>query len=152
VLEHFASSVPIEGSFADGPAPAAATTGPTGELPIPTGLLVVLRLRRCDPDVAVLEVSGEVDAPEADLIRTQVLALLDGSGCVVLDLCGVGFLGARGLTALMVVHERAASIGRRLVVVTGINKRVLRPIQVCGLEQVLVLARVVDEIAAPSAP
>jgi anti-sigma B factor antagonist len=101
-----------------------------------------------DSGPAVVRVSGEVDMLTAPVLAEQVRALLAASDgpirrALVVDLTGVGFLGSAGLAVL----ADAAKIATERVItlrVVAASHAVLRPLQVAGLDAVLVI---VDDLA-----
>ncbi|WP_019812021.1 STAS domain-containing protein [Saccharomonospora halophila] len=81
---------------------------------------------------AVVRVSGEVDLAGAPLLRRCLDDVPDGVRGVVLDLSGVVFFGAAGLSALGHVSTTAARRGvRRALVCPSV---VLRPMRMTGLD------------------
>lgn len=105
-----------------GPAPSRTCSGfpaPRADVdPAPAGL--TLHCTEHAGDV-VVTVVGEIDlATSPDLARHLDHALAR-PGCrrVVIDMAGVGFLGARGIDVLEVVDARARALGTTVVLVAG---------------------------------
>ena len=69
----------------------------------------------------------------ADVLHPPIRALL-------LDLDGVSFCGAAGVTALISIHRAAANAGVRLVL-TGIQPQVRRVLDLVGTSGVIPIAR-----------
>jgi anti-sigma B factor antagonist len=84
----------------------------------------------------LLSLVGEIDSLTVDTLRGATRTLPPAQRLVV-DLSQVGFLGSAGMSAL--VDLREARPGARFVV--GENRRVLRPLQITGLDSVLPLYR-----------
>jgi anti-sigma B factor antagonist len=87
-------------------------------------------------DVVAVQLNGEIDRSNAG----QVVDLADGldaSTVIVLDMSGVSFLGAAGLTALLRLAARLSSTGRHLVLTGTDHRPVRRPIAICGLDSIL---------------
>jgi anti-sigma B factor antagonist len=85
-------------------------------------------------------VSGEVDcltAPDFQQLLFDVLSRPDAPCIVVIDLRGVTFLGAAGLTVLILVHRMADSAGQVLSIRCGTARAIIRPLQITGLWDVL---------------
>jgi anti-anti-sigma factor len=83
-------------------------------------------------DTAAVQLEGEIDASNAG----QVVGLadaLDGATVIILDMSGVSFLGAAGLTALLQLAARLSLTGRHLVLTGTDHHPVRRPIAICGL-------------------
>jgi anti-sigma B factor antagonist len=77
--------------------------------------------------------SGEIDAHS---VSTLLAALdpLPGEGDVRVDMAAIDFMDSSGLRALIDAHQRAASEGRRIVVVHP-SKAVYRVIEISGLAE-----------------
>ena len=81
-------------------------------------------------------VSGVVDcltAPDVQEVLLDVLDRPERFGGVVVDLRGVTFLDAAGLTVLAVAHNRAEQAGSVLQIRCGTARAVIRPLQLTGL-------------------
>jgi anti-sigma B factor antagonist len=104
--------------------------------PEPEAVALRLRVHR-GPQRALVQVCGEVDMVTADQLRAALHRLRE-QGCrtVELDLSGVTFLAAAGLSVL-VEHDRGlrAAAGRLLVVRP--SRRCARMLALTGLDQVL---------------
>nr|WP_260408581.1 STAS domain-containing protein [Planomonospora venezuelensis] len=82
---------------------------------------------------AVHRVSGEIDIATAPALRARLQNALTAGGRLLVDLSGVTFMDARGLSALVAVNNRARELGgavhlvgvpaavRRLLRLTGLN-------------------------------
>ncbi|AXB41619.1 STAS domain-containing protein [Amycolatopsis albispora] len=92
----------------------------------------------------VLAVGGEIDLETAPSLTAAVTARIDHGPCV-LDLTEVTFLGATGLTTLLNLAAYADRRQRRLPIVVDANRRVIRPLQITGLDEELTLFHTVDE-------
>ncbi|MFI6096517.1 STAS domain-containing protein [Lentzea sp. NPDC051213] len=89
--------------------------------------------RRDVPGVVVLAVCGEVDPCTSSQLQDRLLAHLRSTGPpLIIDLTGVSFLGAAGLTVLVTVRDAAAAARVRLCVVAN-TRSVLRPLRITGL-------------------
>lgn len=88
----------------------------------------------------VVWIGGELDLLTVPDLRVCVAdAIAQTTGSVVIDLTDVGFLSSAGLQLLISVHSDLAAEHRTLGLVTGDNRPVVRPLQVTGLDQLLVL-------------
>jgi anti-sigma B factor antagonist len=89
------------------------------------------------PDAIVLAVRGAVDMSTSPWLRDHLLARLrDAVPQVILDLTGVGFLSAAGLTTLVTVVDAAVAAEVELRVVAS-TRPVLLPLTITGLDDVL---------------
>ncbi|GAB1511576.1 STAS domain-containing protein [Actinophytocola sp. KF-1] len=89
----------------------------------------------------LVRVTGELDSITADTLSatlTDAEAVVSPPAPVVVDLTGVTFLGAAGLSVLVEHHERCAAIGSALLIVPG-SKAVRRAMTVTGLHARLAL-------------
>lgn len=109
-----------------------ATTTRQGPYSVAQRLSVTVR--PAPPGAVVLVVRGEVDMATSEFLQGAVLPyLLDATPLVTLDLTGVSFLGAAGLTVLVNARQAAVAAGSdlRLVATTRV---VLLPLRIAGLD------------------
>lgn len=108
---------------------------------------------RCEPfDTAlVVTVSGELDATSMPELEVLLMTAMDDAGPyrdVVVDLTETSYMDSSGLSLLLRCHERGSREGTALRVVAS-TRAVLRPIQITGLDETLLLyLAVADAIAA----
>lgn len=96
-------------------------------------------------DCAVLQVSGEVDACTAPMLREQIRDLAaKGAVHLIADLGQVGFLDSTGLGALVGGLKRLREAGGSLTLVIT-APRILRLFQITGLTKVLAIHPTVAE-------
>lgn len=91
--------------------------------------------------LVLVRVAGEVDNLTADTLSATLAdaaAAVSPPAPVVVDLTGVSFLGAAGLSVLVDHHERCAALGGALLIVPG-SKAVRRALAVTGLHLRLAL-------------
>ncbi|MEU5694589.1 STAS domain-containing protein [Actinosynnema sp. NPDC020468] len=121
-----------------------AVEKPTHALPVVPPLCST---RRTPEGTPVVSVEGEIDAASATELTTAVAAAVDGAaaGFCVLDLSAVTFLNAAGLAALVSVAGHGERHGLPVRVVVDSNRRVIRPIEVTGLDRSLALFHTVEE-------
>ncbi|ACU37621.1 anti-sigma factor antagonist [Actinosynnema pretiosum subsp. pretiosum] len=95
--------------------------------------------------VLITRITGEVDAASTDPIRAEVLDQLDqATGALVLDLREVVFFGSSGISLLAESYARAQRRGLALAVVAD-QRAVLRPLQVTGMADSLLIKPTLDE-------
>ncbi|MEX5719518.1 STAS domain-containing protein [Geodermatophilus maliterrae] len=104
-----------------------------------TELLSVTALPPTRPGHVVVEVAGEVDTYTAPLLDACLTTQTRRRGVseLTVDMEQVTFLGVAGVSALARAQRRCRMRGARLVVVRGGRRSVQRPIQLCGLTDVL---------------
>jgi anti-sigma B factor antagonist len=97
------------------------------------------------PDgIVVLSVSGQIDVTSESIFETAVeSALADEPAGLVIDLSAVDFLGSAGLRTLAMTQEKLGS----LAVVANRNTTV-KPIQLTGLDQILLVHPTAEEALA----
>jgi anti-sigma B factor antagonist len=99
----------------------------------------------------ILRVRGDLDLLTAPILDEALSAALDGvtaHGTVLLDVSTVGFVGSSGLAQFVKYHRLFVAQGVRLVVVTGTNRVVLRPLTLLQLDLVLDLADTIENALA----
>lgn len=83
--------------------------------------------------VTVVPVDGDVDLnTSADVTERIRRAIRPGSPVLIIDMTGVSFLSAHGMSLLAAMKERAEATGVDLRLV-ACRQAVLRPLQICGL-------------------
>ncbi|NIJ13809.1 anti-anti-sigma factor [Saccharomonospora amisosensis] len=92
--------------------------------------------RRPDQDTLILAVRGELDLLTAPYLAARISARLDGSlKAVIVDLSGLGFIGAAGMSVLVDSRELVERHGAMLQVITGENRCVVRALRLAGLHE-----------------
>ncbi|WP_367130280.1 STAS domain-containing protein [Saccharothrix sp. HUAS TT1] len=105
------------------------------------------RARLAEEDVEFCSAAGPIDSGTVSSLRDRLAARLDSApSALVLDLTGVTFLGAAGIAALVEAHARAERVGSSFAVVAD-SHRVLRPLQVTGVDRVLSVHPTLTEAA-----
>lgn len=108
--------------------------------------LLSLRRESRGSDV-IVRVGGELDLTSHLELRQELFevgGLLDPPARLIVDLTEVGFLASVGLTELLMAHERLSSRRIPLRVVAN-HRRILRPIELTGLDRKLDLYPSVEE-------
>lgn len=88
--------------------------------------------------VILLRAVGDIDMLTTPTVRTPLIAAINRYRHVVLDLGDVRFLGSSGLQ-LLVEANAAAEADRHTLYVAGAARAVLRPLQISGIDKVLVM-------------
>lgn len=113
--------------------PTAATAQPDLD---PARQLLTITTHPAPPAAIVLTVHGEVDALTSTQLRDSLLPHLhDAVPQVIVDLTGVGFFAAAGLTVLVNARAAAAATGVTLCLVAS-TRPVLLPLRITGLDSV----------------
>jgi anti-sigma B factor antagonist len=98
-----------------------------------------------DGNAFVVSLTGEVDlhtAPELERALDGVMAL--GCTSAVVDLADVSFIDSTTLSVLLRTHTRLRELGGRLVVVAS-DRRILRTLELTGLDRLLPIERTLAE-------
>ena len=97
----------------------------------------------------VAHVRGEVDLPNAEAVRAEMLATLpiDGPGMIV-DLTQTTYLDSSGVRVLFELAERLEAERQRLAPVLTEEALIRRVIVLTKLDDVVLLAPTVDEALA----
>ncbi|SNT63829.1 anti-anti-sigma factor [Streptosporangium subroseum] len=99
----------------------------------------------------VITVRGELDIIGKPLLCTRIDdALRTGDGPLVIDLSGVSFIDAQGLSALMVSRRHATELNRSLTL-AGVSAAVRRLLQLTNLEDSFVMMASPDTVSPPDA-
>jgi anti-sigma B factor antagonist len=90
-----------------------------------------------DGAAQTLYVSGELDIASAPALEPTVAGTMDGQGGeFCLDVSALTFMDSTGARALLRVHNRVESVGRRLVILSP-TRAVWRVLKITGLDQVI---------------
>jgi anti-anti-sigma factor len=102
----------------------------------PATRLLTVTAHPAPPDTTVVTVRGEVDMLTSTLLRDRLLPhVRDTVGHVIVDLTGVGFFAAAGLTVLVNARQAAVAAGITLCLVAS-TRPVLLPLTITGLDDV----------------
>jgi anti-sigma B factor antagonist len=89
------------------------------------------------PDSVVLAVSGELDVASAPMLRAQIKFALGGRPArLVLDLAGLRFCDAAGLSALVMARKAATRDGASLAL-AAVPRPVTRLLKITGMNRML---------------
>jgi anti-sigma B factor antagonist len=95
-------------------------------------------------DVAILSVSGDVDALTApELTQAIVSVLAKSPTAVIVDLSDVAFLASAGMSVLVEANELVSSDAKLLVVADG--PATSRPIKLVGIDKIVSLHPNIDD-------
>lgn len=100
--------------------------------------------------LAVARLSGEIDAANADELRAQIVAALEGrSDDVVVDLTRVKYIDSSGIKALLDADHEIADRNQRARYVVVEGSPIGRIVSVTGLDGILAIdGSVLDAVAA----
>jgi anti-anti-sigma factor len=115
--------------------------GPAGFGPIVSGPVGLRVEQDRIGDVMVVRAYGDLDLATATALGAELLAaeaVVVPPAPIVLDLTGVRFMSSSGLALLVQSHQRCQELGSSLRVVAD-HRAVLRPIELTGLDHLLVL-------------
>ncbi|MGQ0574238.1 MAG: STAS domain-containing protein [Pseudonocardia sp.] len=83
----------------------------------------------------VLSACGEIDVATGPQLRAALSEALGEGGVdtVVVDLCGITFMGSTAIAVLVDAHWEAGQSGRSMRLVTGETRAVMRPLEAAGV-------------------
>lgn len=99
----------------------------------PAAELLTVTADPVGPDAVVLAVRGEVDLSTTSFLENALLAHLYDAPQVIVDLTGVSFLSAAGLTVLVNARAAAVAAGGSVCLVAR-TRVVLLPLTITGLD------------------
>lgn len=99
------------------------------------GELMTVTSRVVASGAVVVAVHGEADGTTCPLLHDRLIAHVRSIHHLILDLGGLSFFGAAGLTVLVVVRQAALLADCRLCVVVG-TRSVRLPLMITGLVDV----------------
>jgi anti-sigma B factor antagonist len=108
---------------------------------------VSLQIRTEKPrdGAAVVAVEGELDVHSSPALKEAIVQLVDdGTLQLVIDLDGVDYLDSTGLGVLLGGTRRATAAGGTLSLICS-NERLLRILEITGLNRLLRISRDQDE-------
>lgn len=116
------------------------------------GELMIVTSRVVPSGAVVIAVHGEVDGTTCPLLHNRLIAHVRSTHHLILDLSGVSFFGAAGLTVLVVMREAALLVDCRPCVVAR-SRTVQRSLMITGLVDVLDLhTDVTGALTCPELP
>lgn len=83
--------------------------------------------------VGVLGVAGEIDMASADELRDRLLACLERSDSLEVDMAGVTFIDSSGLAALVRLRTEAEIAGKDVALV-NVSSSTARLLELTGLQ------------------
>lgn len=98
--------------------------------------------------LVLVRLSGALDLATADDLADVLDTQLRTGRDIVLDCTGLDFMAVVGMSLMLGTHRAARAKGRRLIVVTGGNRAVLRPLSVTRVDVLLHLAASIDDACA----
>jgi serine/threonine-protein kinase RsbW len=110
-------------------------------------LLTMVKYLTAGPrdDVAILPLTGRVDAVTAPQVNREVHAQISaGARFILLDLANVTFLSSSGLRALLLIRKELMTLGGELRL-TGLQPQVYEVFTLTGFTQVFAIHATVDE-------
>jgi anti-sigma B factor antagonist len=98
-----------------------------------------------DGNAFVVSLAGEVDLYTAPELKRALDGITDlGGTSAVVDLADVSFIDSTTLGVLLRAHSELQGLGGRLVLVAS-DRRVLRTLEITGLDRVLPIERTLAE-------
>ncbi|MBB1156940.1 MULTISPECIES: STAS domain-containing protein [Amycolatopsis] len=95
--------------------------------------------------LVLVRLSGALDLATADDLAAVLDKQLRTGRDIVLDCTGLDFMAVVGMSLMLDTHRAAAARELKLIVVTGGNRAVLRPLRVTRVDATLRLATTIDD-------
>lgn len=95
--------------------------------------------------LVLVRVSGALDLATAGELADVLDDQLRTGRDIVLDCTGLDFMAVIGMSLMLDTHRAATARHRKLIVVTGGNQAVLRPLRVTRVDAMLRLAATIDD-------
>lgn len=92
-----------------------------------------------EPSAVVITITGEIDGKSAAEVTSAIAdAMVIAAGRhILVDVQGLSYFDSAGIAGLLRAHLHAVENGLPLRLITGTNSRVIRPLTMMGLDQVL---------------
>ena len=94
-------------------------------------------------EVAVVELTGEIDASTAPKIQAQVLPLTQSNNKIILDLSGVSYMSSAGLRVLLSLYRQTTAKNGNLVLV-GLSEDIEDTMSVTGFLNFFTVCKTLD--------
>jgi anti-sigma B factor antagonist len=98
-------------------------------------------------DVAVAEVSGEIDGSTAPAVQQQIRAAASENQKIVLDLTNVPYMSSAGLRMLLSTYRQVTGNGGRVVLV-GVAPEIRDTMEITGFLRFFTLLGTVEDAVA----
>ncbi|MFE3171472.1 STAS domain-containing protein [Amycolatopsis sp. NPDC059090] len=98
--------------------------------------------------LVLIRVSGALDLATADDLIEELDRQLRTGRDIVLDCAGLDFMAVVGMSLMIETHRAALARQRKLIVVTGGNRAVLRPLRLTRVDVRLALVATIDDACA----
>ncbi|MGW7532213.1 STAS domain-containing protein [Amycolatopsis sp. NPDC054798] len=102
--------------------------------------------------LVLVRVLGSLDLASADDLADVLDTQLRTGRDIVLDCTGLDFMAVVGMTLMIDTHRAARTRQQRLIVVTGGNRAVLRPLRLTRVDGMLNLVATIDDACAQLGP
>lgn len=102
--------------------------------------------------LVLVRVLGSLDLASADDLADVLDTQLRTGRDIVLDCTGLDFMAVVGMTLMIDTHRAARARRQRLIVVTGSNRTVLRPLRLTRVDGMLNLVATIDDACAQLGP
>lgn len=96
-------------------------------------------VRHSEPTAVVITIAGEIDGTNAAQLTSELTeAMTTAAGRhILVDVQELSYFDSAGIAGLLRAHLKAVENGHSLRLITGSNKRVIRPLTMMGLDHVL---------------
>ncbi|MGV9294447.1 STAS domain-containing protein [Amycolatopsis sp. NPDC003676] len=98
--------------------------------------------------LVLVRLSGALDLATAEDLADVLTTQLRTGRDIVLDCTGLDFMAVVGMSLMIETHRAAVARQRRLIVVTGGNRAVLRPLRLTRVDVRLTLVATIEDACA----
>jgi anti-sigma B factor antagonist len=93
--------------------------------------------------VAIVEISGDIDSKTTQQVQEQLLAVLQYAPQVILDVRGVKYMSSAGLRLMLIIHRQLSSNQGSLILV-GLSEEIKETMSATGFLHFFVLRDTVE--------
>jgi anti-sigma B factor antagonist len=94
-------------------------------------------------EIAVVELTGDIDASTAPKIQAQVLPIIQNNSKILLDLSGVAYMSSAGLRILLSLYRQTTAKNGSLVLV-GLSEDIEDTMSVTGFLNFFTVCKTLD--------
>jgi anti-sigma B factor antagonist len=94
-------------------------------------------------EVAIVELTGDIDASTAPKIQAQVLPLIESNKKILLDLSDVAYMSSAGLRVLLSLYRQTTAKNGNLVLV-GLSEDIEDTMSVTGFLNLFTVCKTLD--------
>jgi anti-sigma B factor antagonist len=98
---------------------------------------------RASGQVAIVEISGDIDSKTAQQVQEQLMAVLQSARKVILDMRGVKYMSSAGVRLILITHRQLSSNQGALILV-GLSEEIKETMSATGFLRFFVVRDTVE--------